>query len=73
MPGLIRNAALGVVLIGSIAFRWPLVGVVAEFLALRPQAVELGLPLRQRVLGGDQRFGIPGIAHDRQQPVDGCL
>ncbi|SET26362.1 DUF3159 domain-containing protein [Geodermatophilus poikilotrophus] len=33
VPGLIRNAALGVVLIGSIAFRWPLVGVVAEFLA----------------------------------------
>ncbi|MDP9431082.1 MAG: DUF3159 domain-containing protein [Actinomycetota bacterium] len=33
VPGLIRNAALGVVLIGSIAVRWPLVGVVAEFLA----------------------------------------
>jgi Protein of unknown function (DUF3159) len=33
VPGLIRNAALGVVLIASIAVRWPLVGVVAEFLA----------------------------------------
>jgi hypothetical protein len=33
VPGLVRNAALGVVLIGSIAVRWPLVGVVAEFLA----------------------------------------
>jgi hypothetical protein len=33
VPGLIRNAALGVVLIGSIAVRWPLVGVIAEFLA----------------------------------------
>jgi Protein of unknown function (DUF3159) len=33
VPGLIRNAALGVVLIGSIPVRWPLVGVVAEFLA----------------------------------------
>jgi hypothetical protein len=33
VPGLIRNAALGVVLLGSIAVRWPLVGVVAEFLA----------------------------------------
>ncbi|MGY1711557.1 DUF3159 domain-containing protein [Geodermatophilus sp. SYSU D00758] len=33
VPGLIRNAALGIVLIGSIAVRWPLVGVVAEFLA----------------------------------------
>ena len=33
VPGLIRNGILGVVLIGSIAVRWPLVGVVAEFLA----------------------------------------
>ena len=33
VPGLIRNGALGVVLIGSIAVRRPLVGVVAEFLA----------------------------------------
>ena len=33
VPGLIRNAAIGVVLLGSIAFRRPLVGVVAEFLA----------------------------------------
>jgi hypothetical protein len=31
--GIVRNAALGAVLLGSIAFRWPLVGVVAEFLA----------------------------------------
>jgi hypothetical protein len=31
--GIVRNAALGGVLIGSIAFRRPLVGVVAEFLA----------------------------------------
>jgi hypothetical protein len=31
--GLIRNAAIGVVLFGSIAFRRPLVGVIAEFLA----------------------------------------
>jgi Protein of unknown function (DUF3159) len=33
VPGIIRNAGLGVVLLASIAFRWPLVGVVAEFLA----------------------------------------
>ncbi|MGY1644347.1 DUF3159 domain-containing protein [Geodermatophilus sp. SYSU D00703] len=33
VPGLIRNAALGVVLLGSIPVRWPLVGVIAEFLA----------------------------------------
>lgn len=31
--GLIRNAGIGVLLIGSIAFRRPLVGVIAEFLA----------------------------------------
>ncbi len=31
--GILRNAALGAVLLGSIAFRRPLVGVVAEFLA----------------------------------------
>jgi hypothetical protein len=31
--GIVRNAALGGVLLGSIAFRRPLVGVVAEFLA----------------------------------------
>lgn len=31
--GILRNAAVGVVLIGSIPVRWPLVGVLAEFLA----------------------------------------
>ncbi len=31
--GLIRNAGLGVVLVGSTLVRWPLVGVAAEFLA----------------------------------------
>ncbi|TFV65963.1 UNVERIFIED_ORG: DUF3159 domain-containing protein [Bacillus sp. AZ43] len=31
--GILRNVALGAVLLGSIAFRWPLVGVIAEFLA----------------------------------------
>lgn len=31
--GLLRNAAIGVVLLGSIVVRWPLVGVIAEFLA----------------------------------------
>jgi hypothetical protein len=31
--GIIRNAAIGVALLGSIPVRWPLVGVVAEFLA----------------------------------------
>jgi uncharacterized protein DUF3159 len=31
--GIVRNAGIGVVLLGSLLFRWPLVGVVAEFLA----------------------------------------
>src|SRR5690242_20464947 len=31
--GILRNAAIGIVLMGSILFRWPLVGVIAEFLA----------------------------------------
>src|SRR3954468_2761362 len=31
--GILRNAAIGVVLMGSILFRWPLIGVIAEFLA----------------------------------------
>ncbi|RBY90872.1 hypothetical protein DQ240_00440 [Blastococcus sp. TF02A-26] len=31
--GIIRNAAIGLLLLGSVAVRWPLVGVIAEFLA----------------------------------------
>ncbi|MGY1814862.1 DUF3159 domain-containing protein [Blastococcus sp. SYSU D00820] len=31
--GILRNAGIGVVLLGSVAVRWPLVGVIAEFLA----------------------------------------
>jgi hypothetical protein len=31
--GIVRNAAIGLVLLGSIAFRRPLIGVIAEFLA----------------------------------------
>jgi hypothetical protein len=31
--GIIRNVAIGVVLLGSVVVRWPLVGVIAEFLA----------------------------------------
>ena len=32
-PGIIRNAVIGVVLLVSVLVRWPLVGVIAEFLA----------------------------------------
>jgi Protein of unknown function (DUF3159) len=31
--GIIRNAAIGLLLLGSVLIRWPLVGVIAEFLA----------------------------------------
>ena len=31
--GIIRNAAIGLVLLGSVLVRWPLVGVIAEFLS----------------------------------------
>jgi hypothetical protein len=31
--GIIRNAGVGLVLLGSIVVRWPLIGVIAEFLA----------------------------------------
>jgi hypothetical protein len=31
--GIIRNAAIGLILLGSVVVRWPLVGVIAEFLA----------------------------------------
>jgi hypothetical protein len=33
VPGIIRNAVIGVVLLGSVPLRWPLIGVLAEFLA----------------------------------------
>jgi hypothetical protein len=31
--GIVRNAGIGVVLLGSLLVRWPLIGVIAEFLA----------------------------------------
>jgi hypothetical protein len=31
--GIVRNVAIGVVLLGSVLVRWPLVGVIAEFLS----------------------------------------
>jgi hypothetical protein len=50
--GIVRNAAIGIVLLGSIAFRWPLVGVVAEFLApshVGAMATHTPLGLRRRM------------------------
>lgn len=58
VPGLIRNAAIGVVLLASVAVRRPLVGYVAEFLAPSHlgsmSAVSLGaLRRRAREAPGD--------------------
>ena len=65
VPGLIRNAALGVVLIGSIAVRWPLVGVVAEFLA----PSHLGSMASHTVPGLRRRIGrVNATLHHRPAP-----
>ena len=42
---------------------------VAERVALGTQTVQISLALGECVLGGDQRFGIPGVAHDGQQAI----
>src|SRR3954467_6277377 len=60
--GILRNAAIGVVLMGSIPFRWPLVGVIAEFLAPSHLGVMAGEPAP----GLRRRFGDLGAAlHSR--------
>ena len=65
VPGLIRNAALGVLLIGSIAVRWPLVGVVAEFLA----PSHLGSMASHTVPGLRRRIGrVNATLHHRPAP-----
>ena len=49
--GILRNVAIGVVLVGSIPVRWPLIGVIAEFLApshLGTMAEHSLLSLRRR-------------------------
>jgi hypothetical protein len=51
--GIVRNAAVGVVLLGSILFRWPLVGVIAEFLA----PSHLGAMARHSFIG----HSLPGL------------
>ncbi|NEK58874.1 DUF3159 domain-containing protein [Geodermatophilus sabuli] len=65
VPGLIRNAALGVVLLGSIAVRWPLVGVIAEFLA----PSHLGSMASHSVPGLRSRIGrVNAQLHHRPPP-----
>ncbi len=53
VPGIIRNAVIGVVLLGSVPLRWPLVGVVAEFLA----PSHLGSMAASPVPGAGRRVG----------------
>ncbi|MGY1637220.1 DUF3159 domain-containing protein [Geodermatophilus sp. SYSU D00742] len=65
VPGLIRNVALGVVLVGSIAVRWPLVGVLAEFLA----PSHLGTMASHSLPGLRQRLGrVNASLHHRPPP-----
>src|SRR4051794_9761714 len=60
--GILRNAAIGVVLLGSIPVRWPLIGVIAEFLAPR----HLGAMAGEAAPGLRRRFGDLGAAlHSR--------
>jgi hypothetical protein len=63
--GILRNAAIGVVLLGSIPVRWPLIGVLAEFLA----PSHLGAMAGQQVPGLRRRLGDVGAAL-RPQPRD---
>jgi len=67
--GILRNAAIGVVLMGSILFRWPLVGVIAEFLA----PSHLGAMTSHTLPGLRKRIDkvsatLHHRAQDRQQP-----
>ncbi|RBY83869.1 hypothetical protein DQ238_00110 [Geodermatophilus sp. TF02-6] len=65
VPGLIRNAVLGVVLLGSILVRWPLVGVVAEFLA----PSHLGAMASHSLPGLRRRFDrVNATLHHRTTP-----
>ncbi|WP_245177242.1 DUF3159 domain-containing protein [Geodermatophilus sp. DF01_2] len=66
VPGLIRNAALGVVLLGSILVRWPLVGVVAEFLA----PSHLGSMASQSMPGLRGRLDRVNAALHHRPPLD---
>ena len=62
--GILRNAAIGVVLLGSIAVRRPLVGVVAEFLA----PSHLGAMATHSMPGLRRWVGRP-VAESGQEPL----
>ena len=63
VPGIIRNVVIGVVLLGSVPLRWPLVGVLAEFLAPSHLGSMASHSLRGRV--GDARARL-----QRQRPPE---
>lgn len=65
--GILRNAVLGVVLVGSVPVRWPLVGVLAEFLA----PSHLGSMAATSVPGWRGRFGQAPRGADAAVPVSG--
>jgi Protein of unknown function (DUF3159) len=56
--GIVRNAGIGLVLVVSVVVRWPLVGVIAEFLA----PSHLGAMAGSRLPGLGARFGRRGDA-----------
>lgn len=72
--GILRNAAIGVVLLGSIPFRRPLVGVIAEFLApshLGAMASHSLPGMRRRVDRGRITLnGVPTAAATGPRPPD---
>ncbi|MGY1696104.1 DUF3159 domain-containing protein [Geodermatophilus sp. SYSU D00814] len=85
VPGIIRNAVIGVVLLASVPLRWPLIGVLAEFLApshLGSMAAHSLPGLRRRVDTARARLhsrpapeaephGVPADAPgSAQRPVD---
>lgn len=63
--GLVRNAAIGLVLLGSVVVRWPLVGVAAEFLA----PSHLGSLATHSVRGSFRGRLREQVADRRAQPV----
>ncbi|SNR30062.1 DUF3159 domain-containing protein [Blastococcus mobilis] len=71
--GIVRNAALGGVLLASIAFRRPLVGVVAEFLAPSHLGAMAGhsLPLLRGRIDRARATLHPGAAQDAVEPAGG--
>jgi hypothetical protein len=66
--GIVRNAAIALVLLGSVPLRRPLVGVVAEFLA----PSHLGSMSTHRLPGtGRGMKRASAVLHDRQAPARG--